>query len=222
MTPHAVPKSLLPILALLAATACASSPCPKPAATTRPAATTSTPSAIPATPTWQDRVAKRMLGDRPAKDAPAGLAQFGQLVGTWTCTSTKRNAKGGFDTLPGQSTWSWFYTLDGRAILDVFEPPKGSAAAVGVNLRVYNENTNTWQLAWTTGALKAIDGFTAKAEGDNVVMRGERAARAPFPAHSARITFHNISATSFSWVYEATAPGGSAWKPFSRIQCTKK
>ena len=91
----------------------------------------------------------------------------------------------------------------------------------GSDLRVYDPEAGQWQLAWTHAALRAIDRFTARAEGDTVVMRGELPARGPFPAHSARITFSQITADGFAWVYEATTPGGDNWQPFSRIRCRR-
>ena len=53
-------------------------------------------------------------------------------------------------------------------------------------------------------------------------MRGELPARAPFPAHQARITFHDITTTAFSWKYEGGKIGGDQFQEFSRLHCRRE
>ncbi len=157
----------------------------------------------------------------PADDvAPEVVAQFGQLVGAWDCTSERRQPDGTMAPGPGTARWTFFYTLGGTAIGDVFEPPADSGGPVGINLRVWNPERQVWVLAWTTAVLGRYDHFEAREEGEALIMRGEIPASGPFPDHAARITFSEISDASFEWKYEATSPGGAGpWQEFSRIHC---
>ncbi len=157
----------------------------------------------------------------PSPTTPAGVReQFGKLVGVWMCKGESRQPDGTFKPGPGESRWTFFYTLGGQAIGDVFEPPQGSGGPVGINLRVYRPETNDWVLSWTTPALQRYDHYEAKQVGETLVMRGEIAANAPFPQYSAKITFSQMTRASFSWQLEAAKPGSDGpWQVFSKIEC---
>ncbi len=152
--------------------------------------------------------------------APEVRAQFGRLVGEWRCTGETRQPDGTFKPTPGESRWTFFYTLGAQAVGDVFEPPADTGGPVGINLRVYDPDRKVWVLAWTTPKLRRYDQFEARQEGDALVMRGDLAAKAPFPAHTARITFSELREDSFEWRYEAAQQGTDGpWQEFSRIHC---
>lgn len=178
--------------------------CPEPA----PAATATKP------PAWSG-----LISARPAKTAPPELAQFGRLVGTWRCVVEWRQPDGTFARRDQPSTWTWFYSLGGRAIQDVFEPASG---VVGTNLRIYNPETRAWEIRWVTGALTDFRTLTAKAVGDTMVLRGEAPATAKFGAHARKLTFFDITDDSFEWTYEATRSGTeTGWQVYQRLHCTK-
>lgn len=161
-----------------------------------------------------------LMAFEPAEDTlPAVREQFGQLVGAWRCRGEARQPDGSFKPSPGESRWTFFYTLGAQAIGDVFEPA-ASGAAVGINLRVYDPERELWVLAWTTPALRRYEQFEARREGDTIVMRGDIPAKGPFPDHRARITFFDMTPRGFEWRYEAAAPGTDGpWQEFSRIHC---
>lgn len=163
-----------------------------------------------------------MMSDTPSeKAAPEVAAQFGRLLGAWACTSEQRQPDGTFKKIPGEAEWTWFYTLDGRAVQDIWQAIPGQGG-VGTNLRVWDAESKVWHIAWATTSQRDISHFTAKYDGGNMVMTGEQPARGKFPAHSARITFHQIKADSFQWKYEATNPGGgTVWQEFSRLSCNR-
>ena len=213
-------------LLLLGCVACA----PRPGASPAPVSSTApVDGQIPPTETSRPAQASgasapdflaRMVAHRPGeKAAPAVSQEFGRLLGKWACKSAQRQPDGTFTEGPKESTWTWFYTLDGTAIQDVWE---GAAGGIGTNLRVYDKDQAKWFIVWATTSQRDISQFTAVGAGADIVMTGEQPARAPFPAHQARITFHDISAENFSWKYEATAPGGgTTWQEVSRISCRR-
>lgn len=165
-----------------------------------------------------------LLGERNP-DAPEGLEQFGQFAGTWTCTPGNRQPDGTFKDAPFKPKWIWSYALNGTVIQDIWKPnvenaPPGSV--MGTNLRVYDPESDAWEMVWTTETLGGFQTFESKMEEGNMVMRGDLPAGA-FPAHMVRITFHNISENYFDWSYEASAPGdGENWQLQSTLACDRE
>lgn len=159
-----------------------------------------------------------LIAAEPADDAPAELAQFGRMVGVWSCTSEQIQQDGTFAPGTTTATWTWFYTLGGRAVQDIWE----TGASVGTNLRVYDPETDSWEIQWVASSLVHFQLITARAVGDTVVMHGEAPAGGGFPAHARRITFFDITDDRFEWKYEATKSGtDTGWSEFSRLHCTK-
>lgn len=157
-------------------------------------------------------------------DASDGVEQYGQFVGTWTCAPTSRQEDGTQKEGEARPTWVWHYVLNGKAVQDVWIPdPEHSppGAIMGTNLRVYDSENDTWEMVWTTEKLGRFQTFTAKMRDGDIVMHGD-IAEGPFPAHLARITFHNISSNHFDWKYEASAPGdGKSWNLHSTLACDR-
>lgn len=165
-----------------------------------------------------------MMRDTPhEKAAPEVAAQYGRLLGTWKCKSAQRQPDGTFKEGADEATWTWFYTLDGRAIQDLWQGPPSKGGGVGTNIRVWDPAAKVWNIAWAATSQPDISRFTARAaDNGDIVMTGEQPARKPFPAHQARVTFHDIEAASFLWRYEAGAPGGGGpWQEFSRLSCRR-
>lgn len=160
-----------------------------------------------------------IMRSAPHPDAPAELALYGRLVGSWRCQMSAAQPDGTWK--PGAtSTWTFFYALGGKAIQDVWVPD--GDGAVGTNLRLYDPATRTWTMVWASAAQTFFDEFTARADGDRIVMHGDRRAREAFGAHRARITFSEVTRDHFTWTYEATAPGADGpWQPIQRLQCAK-
>lgn len=210
----------------IAAAACASTAQQQGSGAAEPTATEPAETVAPAEPALSPTAAEPFEGAfsiEPDAEAPAELSQFGRLVGTWWCTGEQRQPDGTFKGSPGATRWDWFY-FGGLAIQDVWRPTATATtgAAWGTNLRMWDTEKKVWHVAWTTTAQAVYEHFTAQAEGADVVMTGAREARAPFPAHTAKITFHTITPERFLWRYEASAPGGSTWQEFSRMECTRK
>ncbi len=200
-------------------TSCSASTCPQALSTPDTTPPVAQPAAVAEQPTAGPDISGAVTFEADTS-TPAGVReQFGRFVGVWRCQGETRQPDGTFKPGPGGARWTFFYTLGGQAIGDVYEPPQGSGP-VGINLRVYRPETNDWVLSWTTPKLQRYDHFEARQEGETLVMRGEIAAKAPFPQHQAKITFHDIHEDTFEWRYEAAAPGTDGpWQEFSRIHC---
>ena len=170
-----------------------------------------------------------LAGDSPlfskgTGDAPAGVKQYGQFEGRWTCAPEYMDSEGNWQILDARPQWVWHYVLDGAAVQDVWLPDSEKSppgAAKGTNLRVYDTENDEWDMVWTTETSGRFQHFTAKMIEGEIVMRGDIPA-GQRPAHRARITFHNISHEHFDWKYEASSPnGGTQWQLFSSMSCQR-
>ena len=164
----------------------------------------------------------RLLRDQPNPKAPLELSQhFGRLIGTWQCNGANRQPDGTWKDNPAPALWTWFYTLDGNAIQDVWESSAQAGGGIGTNLRVFDSESQIWNIVWATTGQRDLAFFSATSQDGDLVMTGDQPARKPFPAHSARITFHSVTEASFAWKYEASAPGTTQWAEFSRLECVR-
>jgi hypothetical protein len=162
-----------------------------------------------------------LIAAKPAKAAPPELAEFGRLVGVWKCIGERRDKDGTWVKSAEPSTWTWFYSLGGRAVQDIFEPAVGGGA-VGTNVRIYDPQARAWEIQWVTGALSYFERITARREGETMVLRGEVTRSAQVPPHARKITFFDIGPDAFEWKYEATRPKtDKGWQEFSRLHCKR-
>jgi hypothetical protein len=169
-------------------------------------------------------VSAGIRAEGPAPGSPPELDQYGQFVGTWTCQSYRRVRDGSWQANDWENTWTWYWVLEGQAIQDVWETPPDAPTGpnLGTNLRIYDPEAGIWRMAWTTTGTRRFDFFEARQEGEEIVMIGEIPAREPRPAHTARITFHEIAADSFQWRYEASLQGPDGpWSEQARLSCRR-
>ena len=162
--------------------------------------------------------------DGPHENAPAELQQFGQFVGTWKCTGFSRDREQAWQPNPWQNTWTWYWVLDGHAIQDVWEAPPESPQGwnAGTNLRVYDPQSKRWKMAWTTTLTNRFTFFESEYLDGKMVMQGDVPAVGQRPSHKARITFHNITQSTFDWKYEAALTGQTGnYAEQSRLQCRR-
>jgi hypothetical protein len=156
--------------------------------------------------------------------APAGIQQYGQFVGRWTCTPASLQPDGSWKASDARPTWTWHYVLSGQAIQDVWIPdPERSppGAAMGTNLRVYDAEHDRWDMVWTTETMGAFQHFSAQMQDGEIVMHGG-IPEGQRKAHLARITFHNISDNHYDWKYEASEPDdGETWQLQMTLSCDR-
>lgn len=153
-------------------------------------------------------------------DAPPETIQFGQLVGQWNIRDETKQPDGTWQPGPG-AVWNWYYVLNGYAVQDDWIAPIPNAAdgtpsvQYGTNLRIYNPQANQWEMAWTSNTGPNVTTFTATQESESLVMRGIYAAGRPN-----RITFFDITETTFEWKLEIQQPDES-WNEVYRIHATR-
>jgi hypothetical protein len=84
-------------------------------------------------------------------DHVAPLSRFAFLIGDWRCEARVKSADGAWQSLQG--TWVGRFILDGHAIADEYRmtDPSGKLIVLGVNLRAYDSDTQTWNMKWLNG-----------------------------------------------------------------------
>ncbi len=142
------------------------------------------------------------------------LAQFGQYIGDWKIEDSQF-AKDGSGWAPGQGA-RWIFTClgNGTAIQDFWLPANGS---VGTNLRTYDPEAGTWEIAWSADSLPGFSHIRAAQNDDgNIVMHYV----APLPTPLRRITFFPADETGWKWKLELSNDAGETWIEVYRITAT--
>jgi len=154
-------------------------------------------------------------------DAPPETAALGQLVGVWDVEQQVRNQDGSWNE-PTRAEWRWFYILDGQAIQDDWiKPPVADGPSAertfGTNIRIYDPETDQWNMAWIDSNNRTLARFTAKNIDDTVVMTGVNPV-----GRRVQNTFYAIKTDAFEWVQEWTFDDGDSWVPVSRLRASRR
>lgn len=143
------------------------------------------------------------------------LAEFGQYIGDWDIEDSQLSQDGKEWTAGAGARWNFVCLGDGTAIQDFWMPNDGP---VGTNLRTWNPNTESWDIAW---AIKGLPGFAhiqAKSDDDgNIVMRY----KSPIPDPLRRITFFPADANGWNWTLELSSDEGANWTEVYRIKASR-
>ncbi len=146
------------------------------------------------------------------------LAELGQYLGNWDIEdSTLSQEEGGWVAGPG-ARWNFICLGSGKengtAIQDFWLPPDGK---VGTNLRTYNTETQSWDIAWTITGMSGFAHFQAKKDDSgNIVMHY----KSPLPDPNRRITFFPPDANGWKWKLEFAIGEDGAWVEVYRISAT--
>ena len=142
------------------------------------------------------------------------LAQFGRYIGNWDIADSKLDQDGVTWTKGDGARWNFVCLGNGTAIQDFWLPPNGD---VGTNLRTWNSDTESWDIAWT---ITPMPGFAhiqaAEDENGNIVMHY----KSPLPDPLRRITFFPPDEHGWNWKLEFSKDGGESWFEVYRIEAT--
>ena len=144
-------------------------------------------------------------------DAPPETAQFGFLVGAWSCTTRNMRPDGSLHDGPN-ATWTGYYILDGWAIADdwISELPDGGTYH-GTNIRSFNRETGKWDNRWLSEGSLRWKYFEAEQVGDTMVMTGGEGVDAQGRKLVDRNTFYEISKSSWKWRKDRSFDGGETY-----------
>ncbi len=163
-------------------------------------------------------------GTEPAYVDPS-LYQFARLVGSWHIEQQVLQADGSWQAV-GPAEWAFHYTIGGYAIQDQWiQPPSsrpsppGETRQHGTNIRIYDPESDSWQIVWASSDSPSFAIYTAKAnDRGEMVMSGPDPER---PGVMQRITYFDITHDRWSWKMEFSRDGEN-WLEVARIAATRK
>lgn len=125
-------------------------------------------------------------------------AQFGKYVGDWDILERRLGQDGNWTDHTG-TRWNFKCVGDGIAVQDFWLPANGNA---GTNLRIYNAETESWDIAWTATASPGMARINAKLQDNgNIVMR-----YVTDITPNRRITFFPPHENGWNWQLEMDLP----------------
>jgi len=143
------------------------------------------------------------------------LAQFGRYLGNWTIEDTQLGQDGKTWTPGAGARWNFACLGNGTAIQDFWMPNDGG---VGTNLRTWNPETESWDIAWAVTSLPGFAHIEAvEDEHGNIVMHY----KSPLPDPLRRITFFPPDPDGWNWKLEFSTDGGASWFEVYRIRATR-
>jgi hypothetical protein len=142
------------------------------------------------------------------------LEQFGRYIGNWDIEDSQLGDDGETWTKGDGAKWNFVCLGNGTAIQDFWLPPDGN---VGTNLRTWNPQIETWDIAWTITPMPGFAHIQAKEdEHGNIVMHYV----SPLPDPLRRITFFPPDEHGWNWKLEFSQDGGESWFEVYRIKAT--
>jgi len=142
------------------------------------------------------------------------LAEFGQYIGDWKIEDSTLAQDGSGWTDGDGARWIFTCLGNGTAIQDFWLPANGT---VGTNLRTYDPDSGTWEIAWSVDQLGAFSHIQAEQdEQGNIVMRYVD----PIPTPLRRITFFPADKSGWKWKLEFSNDNGENWLEVYRISAT--
>ena len=143
------------------------------------------------------------------------LAQFGRYIGNWDIKDSQLSQDGSEWTAGAGARWNFVCVGNGTAIQDFWIPTEGD---VGTNLRTYNSETDSWDIAWAINSQPGFAHIQAKQdENGNIIMQY----KSPLPDPQRRITFFPPDENGWNWKLEFSFDGGENWSDVYRIQATR-
>ena len=143
------------------------------------------------------------------------LEQFGRYIGNWDIEDSQLS-QDGQTWAPGDGAqWNFVCLGNGTAIQDFWIQPDGN---VGTNLRTYNPETESWDIAWTITPMPGFAHIQAEEDDNgNIVMHY----KSPLPDPLRRITFFPPDEHGWNWKLEFSNDGGESWFEVYRIKATR-
>jgi hypothetical protein len=139
----------------------------------------------------------------PSPELGAAAEDFGWLVGGWTAEVRDIDADGTERHSEGE--WWFAWTLEGRAIQDVWiAPPRGRRSIrpaapgaadnrYGTTIRWFDRQAGQWRIVWVNPVTGVTSALAGRRDGDRITLFGEQ------QGERFRWSFVDIRPDSFIW-----------------------
>jgi len=145
------------------------------------------------------------------------MAQFGRYVGDWNIEDQSLSQEDGKTWSPGKGArWNFTCVGDGIAVQDFWMPNGGGK---GTNLRIYNPETESWDIVWTaTGAPGTMNINAKQQEGGEILMN----ILSPVQNPPRRIIFWPPTEDGWDWSMQMSFDGEKTWADVYKIKATPR
>jgi hypothetical protein len=158
---------------------------------------------------------------KPNPAAPEQLTHWNNLIGSWRTSEEGLKPDGSGWHVAKSADWHFYWAMDGWAVRDeYYSPPlddhsvEPSQRQIGTNIRIFNQESGQWIMAWLTKEGKRVDTYFATTDGQSIVMTTAPLIKG---GKHRRITFFDIHKDSFEWKLELSDDGKSKWLEVYRI-----
>jgi hypothetical protein len=143
------------------------------------------------------------------------MEQFGRYLGQWKIEDSAYQKEDGSWKNGAGAQWDFVCLGNGTAIQDFWMPNDGGT---GTNLRTWNKDTESWDIAWTMTGMSGFAHIGAhEADDGSIVM----SYKSPIPSPRRRITFFPPEANSWNWKLEISLDEGENWVEVYRIKASR-
>jgi hypothetical protein len=145
------------------------------------------------------------------------MEQFGRYIGDWDIQDWQLSREDG-KTWTEQKGARWNFTCvgDGIAVQDFWMPNTGGK---GTNLRIYNAETESWDIVWTaTGAPGTMQINAKKDEDGKIVMN----ILSPKQNPPRRIIFYPPTDEGWDWASQMQFGEPAQWVSVYKIKATRR
>jgi hypothetical protein len=169
-------------------------------------------------------LALALVSDAPSREHTEELMLYGQFVGEWEFDWIGYEDTGEA-ALRERGEWIFAWTLEGRAVQDVWIVPERERRGregvpegeYGTTIRFYDPRANVWHVTWSGPIQGGRRTFLARRAGDEIVQEGETDEGQPL-----RWVFSEISDRSFRWRSMSSQDGGRTWQLREEMHVRRK
>lgn len=155
--------------------------------------------------------ADALVASGPAFDRAEKMKLYGQFVGSWDgIVVVHRDGQ----RVEASCEVHFGWALAGRAVQDVWIVPSRSTRGAaegdrmyGTTLRVYDPDSDRWEITWIDPVRRSFDRMIGRADGDDIVQEYRDAAGAV-----CQWCFTEIQLDSFHWISRESTDDRATWK----------
>lgn len=143
--------------------------------------------------------------------------QFGRYIGDWDIQDWSLSQQDGKTWNEGKGArWNFTCVGDGIAVQDFWMPNGGG---VGTNLRIYNAETESWDVVWTaTNAPGTMNINAVQQEGGEILMR----ILSPEQTPPRQIIFYPPTDDAWDWAMQMDLNSDDNWTTVYKIKATRR
>lgn len=148
---------------------------------------------------------KALAAPARSPDIPESADLYGWLAGSWDLDVIRYGTDVSAQQIRGEAHFGW--TLEGRAVQDLWMFHAGDLHMHGTTLRVWDPAIEAWRVTWIAPSTSRRDELIGRRVDGQIVQVGTNRAGTPI-----RWLFHDVTPDTFRWTGEVLEADGKTWK----------